>query len=321
MIFCQRLTVLVLLGTVLTACVKDKKKGDDDAVDLPPKPVVTDVKTDTSKVNIMSVRVELREDGMLLHVGDVPSGAKLECLLDKTPLVPCHDGALFVRPADGEHVVGVAAFKDGLKVAVGASDRFKILAGTGGAFDAHNNPRNPLTLVVDDAKFVDEMAIPMTADFAARFRFANKRPASACKAKLKCQYDSQQSGFWTDCDAGAASYTVSKELMALGRQSLSVQASCADELGPILTMTWYGVPAGYQPLMLRVVKDPQKRQIVNLVKANDCPASLSQTFECAEPNDDDFALCPSGGNTFDNPPSGYQVRIVCDGKAGPILKL
>jgi hypothetical protein len=271
-----------------------------------------------SKAGLLTVRVDLRDDGMLLNIGDVPAGATLECELDNEPLVPCHDGAIFVRPPEGEHIVKATAFKDGFKQAVGASNKFRVLPGTGGAFDDNNNPRDPLTLVNDDQAFVDLMAVPLTKDIKLKFRFANKKQPAGCKTKIKCQYDSRQSSFWTDCDDGDRTYTVDKQIMAVGLQSFSAQASCGDDLGPILTISWFGVPAGYKPLMLRAVKDQKKRYFINLVKSNDCGSS--QVYECAEPNDTDFALCPTG-NTLDNPPSGYQVRIVCEGKAGPILKL
>src|SRR5687768_14568230 len=152
--------VLATLVALATACVKDKAKDSDD-VDIPDRPVdVTPVVARSTEQGLLEVRAELKDDGLLLHVGKVPAGATLECDLDDVPLVPCHDGALFARPGEGDHKVLVVAMKNGQRVAVGESQKFTVLPGTGGAFDSDNNPKNPLMLLVDDPSFQNDMTKP-----------------------------------------------------------------------------------------------------------------------------------------------------------------
>jgi hypothetical protein len=301
---------------LLAACEPPKKADADDAdaVAAPESSVdAAPIDAQRSGSGLLEVKVDLRADGMLLNVGQIPPGATLECDLDEKPLVPCHDGALFARPEAGQHKVSVLALLGGATAAIGESEPFTILPGTGGAFDADDNPRNALTLVNGDKSFVNGGTVSLDKDFVAAFAFA-KKPALGCKAEMRCKYDSRTSAFWTDCDG---SYTIPKELLALGLQYLSVQASCGDDVGPILTYSFYGVPKDYAPMMLREIKDGNDRHIVNLVKADDCPLS-QQKFECAETAEDDFATC---ANVVDAPAAGFRIRVTCEDRVGPELVL
>lgn len=204
--------------------------------------------------------------------------------------------------------------KAGQKVALGDSATFTVapLDATDTSADAGKN----LALLVDDVNFRNGMTVPMTADFVARFKLA--QPA-ACATKLRCSYDRPNNPFWTDCDTGANTFTINKDLLASGLQYVSAQASCGDQLGPILTVFFYGVPANYEPLMLRAIKDSTGRRIVNLVKADDCPES-QQKFECSEDAFDPFTRCVNG-NVVDAPGTAFRMRLVCDNRTGPALNL
>jgi hypothetical protein len=297
-------------------CEKWKKKSASDN-DTPASPVdLTPIEAGKSQVGILTLKVLLRDDGILLQVGQIPAGSTLECDMDDQPLVPCHDGALFARPKEGDHKISAVALKDGAVTAIGESAPFTILPGTGGINDPDNNPRNPLTVALDNPGFSNGMTVPMTQDFVAKFKYANK---PTCQARMQCKYDSRSSPFWNDCDAGGESFTVKKDIMAAGLQYLSVQATCGDQVGPILTLFWYGVPDGYKPMMLNAVQDGQGRHIVNLIKSDDCPES-QQRFECAAKADGEWSLCENG-NVIDNPAAGASVRLRCSDATGPVLTL
>ncbi len=306
---------LALSVGAFAGCTRIHKKSEATP-DIPTRPADEQpVTAQKSNVGILDIKVELRSDGMLLHVAALPNGSALECDLDDKPLVPCHDGALYARPADGDHKISAVALRDGATTAIGESAPFSVLPGTGGAFDPENNPRSPLNLALDDKDFANGMTVPMTKDFIAKFKFS---AAPTCKATLKCQYDSRTSPFWVDCDKSGTSFTVAKDLVAMGLQYLAVQASCDGQIGPILTLFWWGVPdATYQPLALSVIKDQKRRNIVNLIKSDDCPESM-QKYECAAKAEDDFSLCDNG-NVIDAPQAGFRVRLTCEGRQGPVL--
>ncbi len=298
-----------------------KKSGEDPAVEptLPQRPVdEAPVEAKSSEGGVVVVRVELRPDGLLLGLAGVPPGALLECDLDARPLVPCHDGALFSRPEAGDHKINLIALVNGQKVAFGASATFTVEPQNQAGPDGE--VKSPLALEVSDPAFANGQIVKMTEDFTARFRFADDAAARAlgCEPSLKCSYDSRTSPFWTACDAGSGSFTVDKDLLALGVQYLSVQARCAEHVGPILTMFFWGVPAGYEPMKLRAITDGEGRHVVSLIKADDCPDK--QSYECSEAADDPFGACVNG-NSVDNPPKGFRIRMSCGGKPGPALDL
>jgi hypothetical protein len=307
----MRSLIAIILLTALVACTK--KHGDKQAAPAPAIPVdTTPVQAQRGQAGLLDVKAELRDDGFLLHVGNVPAGATLECDLDAKPLVPCHDGALFARPADGDHVVHAVAVKGGDKLAFGDSPTFTVAPGA----NADEETANPLALSLADKDFHNGQTWALSKDFVARFAVPK---VDGCNVELKCSYDSRTSPFWTSCDASGDSFTINKELLASGLQYLSAQASCGDRLGPILTIFFYGVPDDYQPLMLRDAKDSQGRHILNPIKADDCPPS-QQVFECSENAQDPFVKC-LGGNVVDAPGDGYRVRLVCDGRIGPAITL
>lgn len=314
----MKIIALAILVTALaqTACTTKKGGKRGDEIPATPAHPVEDapVEASRSKDGLLDVKAELRDDGLLLHVGMIPAGSTVECDMDLKPLVPCHDGALFARPAIGDHKINAVAIKGGRKVAFGESATFTVAPGASGADEP--DAKNPLTLAVADPGFRNGMTVPLNKSFVAPFKFV---AAPGCDAKLKCSYDSRTSPFWTDCDANAASFTINKDLLAAGLQYLSAQASCGDRLGPILTIFFYGVPEDYQPMMLRDVQDANGRHIANLVKADDCPES-QQKFECAETADEKFGPC-TNGNVVDAPAAGFRIRILCDGRPGPALSL
>lgn len=300
---------------LVSGCVRNKGKTPEPSAELPAYPVDgSPVAAKKSQLGILKIKVDLRSDGLLLNISGVPANATLECDLDDQPLIPCHDGALFARPADGPHKISAIALIDAQMVAVGESAEFTILPGTGGAIDATDQARNNLTLTMADANFVDGAAVPVTKDFVANFKFVQ---APQCQPTLRCKYDSRTSAFWTDCDENKTSFTIPQALLASGLQYLSAQATCGDQIGPILTVFFYGVPDNYEPLMLQALKDSTGQYFASLVKADDCPIS-QQTFQCAESSTDEFELC-TNANVLKDPPAGYRMRLVCDGRTGPTL--
>lgn len=299
---------------VLAGCTKLRRGREDDTEVLPSKPS-EQATFDAAKstIGIMTIEATLRSDGLLLRISNVPADAKLDCDLDNKPLVPCHDGALFSRPEAGDHKVTAVALRDGAAVAFGSSAVFTVLPVSAGA-EADSDPKSGLALV-PDAAFSNGMIVLMNKDFKASFKFAN---TPECEAKVLCKYDSRTSQFWTECDSGSQSFTVAKDLLALGAQYLSVQASCGDRLGPILTLQWYGVPEDYQALMLKDVRDPNGRHVVELIREDDCVEGQARKFECAVKDATEFEQCVDS-NTFDKPVAGSRVRFNCAGTAGPEL--
>lgn len=308
--------IVMLAATVVTlvGCIKAKKNNIQEQVDTPESPVSDEpINVTKSEKGLLNVSVTIRYDGMLLNISNVPDGATLECDLDDKPLVPCHDGAFFLRPENGDHVVTAIALKNGNLVSAGESRLFTVSPLSESLSESPDE--SSLVLVMNDATFSNAMALPIAKDFTAQFKFATAKQPADCKAELRCKYDSRTSQFWTTCDKAASSYTVSKDIMALGLQYLSVQATCSDRIGPILTVFWYGVPEKYQPLMLQPVSDPSGRAIVSLVRDADCPEG-QQIFECAADANTAFNKCETG-NSLAAPKKGFRVRMQCDSQTGP----
>lgn len=305
---------VVAAAVAFTGCIKGKRNNIEEQAEAPASPVSDEPITVTkSEKGLLDVSVTLRDDGMLLNVKNIPEGASLECDLDDKPLVPCHDGAFFLRPAPGDHIVAAVALKNGNLVSVGESKVFTVSPVSQEVLD--NNEQGSLVLMLDDQSFNNAAPIPVTSDFKAKFKFVSASQPKECKPQLRCKYDSRTSQFWTSCDQNATSYTVSKDLMAIGLQYLSVQATCADRVGPIFTMFWYGVPENYKPLMLQAVRDQTGRAIVSLIRDADCPEG-QQVFECAADAAAPFVKCETG-NSVASPQKGYRVRLQCDSQTGP----
>ncbi len=299
-------SVLVLSS----GCVKDKSKkapADEikaiDASPLPPQ---------APGVPPLEVRVDFTVNGMTLHLAKVPEGATIECRLDTEPLTPCHDGAVYARPADGEHRIFVAAFKDKKQITTGQSEPIQVKGTTASVAEANTSG---LRLVFEADTIKDDAPVPMDQDLLLRFKFETP---PACDAKVQCQFGTQGTPFWTDCAADGKSYLVRKGTgMSLGKQYFAVRAKCTEQLGPALRLQWYGVPAGYQPLQVQATKDPSKgRYLVDLVRPVDCPATDASHYECAEKPDSAFTRCPDG-NTVTTTTKGFRVRFVCGEKTGP----
>ena len=107
--------------------------------------------------------------------------------------------------------------------------------------------------------------------------------------------------------------------MALGAQSLYVQASCGDLSGPVLHVQWYGVPDGYQPLMAIVSRDEFDQTRIELAREIDCPGN-AVTWECRLGGTSGFESCAPGGRLESQQASNRYdgVRANCRGLRGPL---
>jgi hypothetical protein len=303
-----------LLFLTSTGCIKGKRNNIEAQSDGPVGPVSDEpIVVSKSEKGLLDIQVTIRDDGMLLNISNIPSGAILECDLNDKPLVPCHDGAFFLRPDVGDHVINAVALKDGSLVSAGESKLFTVTPMAQGDIDSID--RGSLALTMDVPSFSNATTLPVSADFTAKFKFADKNLPKDCKPIFRCKYDSRTSQFWTSCDHDSQSYTVSKDIMAMGLQYLSMQATCSDQVGPILTIFWYGVPDNYKPLMLQAVKDPAGKAIVTLVRDSDCPEG-QQIFECSPDAATPFVKCETG-NAIAGSKKGARVRLHCDNQTGP----
>jgi hypothetical protein len=303
-----------LVMTITTGCIKGKRnnieaQGGDNVGPVSDEPIAVS----KSDKGLLDVQVTIRDDGMLLNITNIPAGATLECDLDDKPLVPCHDGAFFLRPDIGDHVINAIALKDGSMVSVGESKIFTVTPMSQGEIDSPE--RGSLALMLDLPTFTNGTTLPISTDFKAKFKFAEKSQPKNCTPVLRCKYDSRTSQFWTSCDQNTMSYTVGKDIMAMGIQYLSMQATCSDQVGPVLTIFWYGVPDNYKPLMLQAVKDQAGKAIVTLVRDSDCPEG-QQVFECSPDAASPFLKCETG-NAIADSKKGARVRLHCDNQTGP----
>lgn len=303
-----------LLLSVLTGCIKGKRNNIDSQEGTPVGPVSEEpIAVSKSDKGLLDIQVTIRDDGMLLNITNIPAGATLECDLDDKPLVPCHDGAFFLRPDIGDHVINAVAIKDGSMLSAGESKVFAVSPTSHGEIDSPE--RGSLALLMDAPTFKNATDLPISVDFIAKFKFAEKNQPKDCKQVFRCKYDSRTSQFWTSCDQNSMSYTVRKDIMAMGLQYLSMQATCSDQVGPILTIFWYGVPDNYKPLMLQAVKDQAGKAIVSLVRDLDCPEG-QQVFECSPDAATPFIKCVTG-NAIADSKKGARVRLHCDNQTGP----
>jgi len=303
-----------LVLSISTGCIKGKRNNIESQNDIPVGPVSDEpIAVSKSDKGLLDIRVTIRDDGMLLNITNIPAGATLECDLDDKPLVPCHDGAFFLRPDIGDHVINAIAIRDGSMVSAGESNVFTVTPMAQGEIDSTD--RGSLALVMDVPTFSNATTLPISADFNAKFKFAENNLPKDCKPVFRCKYDSRTSQFWTSCDQNSQSYTVSKDIMAMGIQYLSMQATCPEQIGPILTIFWYGVPDNYKPMMLQAVKDQAGKAIVSLVRDSDCPEG-QQVFECSPDAATPFMKCETG-NAIADSKKGARVRLHCDNQTGP----
>lgn len=309
-------TPLICLGlTLAIACQSDK--GNKDDTNLPPKPINEQaVESSTSPLPRLDVTTEITGSGLLLRIANIPDGSVLECDLNDQAINPCHNGALITTPNLGDHKVKATALRAGEIVAIGESAPFTISAEHLPQINPDDS--DPLRLSLTNADFVTGTALSVNQEY--KFQFALPQPES-CQAELYCRYGGNSADFWSKCnDQNNRQFVVDVGLMAMGRQSLTVQARCSDKIGPSLELTWYGVSDDYQALTLSSVADPQGKTFVYLMKSDDCPAS-QLSFECNEHTEgNDWALCPLN-NVLEKPASGSRVRASCDGRKGPPLVL
>jgi len=303
-----------LVYMIMTGCIKDKRNNIEYQGEQPVGPASEEpIVVSRSDRGLLDIQVTIRDDGMLINITNIPPGSSLECDLDDKPLVPCHDGAFFLRPNVGDHIIHAIAVKDGNMISAGESKVFTVSPLSQGDIDGVD--RGSLSLVMDDPSFSNASTLPISSDFIAKFKFAEKNQPKDCSPIFRCKYDSRTSQFWTSCDQNAPSYTVSKDIMAMGLQYLSIQATCSDQVGPIYTIFWYGTPDNYQPLMLQAVKDQAGKAIVSLVRDADCPES-QQIFECSPDANTAFMKCETG-NAIADSKKGARVRLHCDNLTGP----
>ena len=310
--------MIIATGMILIlACGRDKRRDSGENVPLPDRPVNDQpIATQASQIGILDVRADLSDAGVLLHIENLPTGATLECDLDDKPIIPCHHGALFAKPVAGDHKIIATAMLQGNVVAIGESEPFTITTDQFSGAVADQN--DPLAVQVVNQDFARGMSLSTNQPYTFSFKLS-KSPT--CNAELYCRYGSENSSFWAICDdAGALQFTIEPGLMAMGRQSLAVQARCGDQIGPTITTHWYGVEEGYTPLTLRSLSDPEGKTFLYLMKADYCPPT-QLTFECSDSKTpDDWGLC-LGNNTLENAASGTRARASCDGRKGPVLTL
>ena len=301
------LTIMALA----VSCI-EKEKKEDETIALPDSPVISDsIEAGTSETGLLDVTVTFEAEVMILGISGQPEGTEAySCSLDNVDFQPCHPQANLAPPPPGDHVLTVKSLAQGNVTAVGETV-FSVE-------DKKPNTEAPPSLEVYITKpdLEDGGTWNMTQDLTLEF---DLKTAAKCDSEVKfqCKYDSRSSVFWTPC--GSKNFVVRKEIMARGLQYFAVQAVCGEELGPVLSHSWYGVPADYQPLMIDGVKDVNNRYLLSLVKANDCPISR-QVFECSKEESAPFLPCENG-NVLDAPPAGTRVRLACGDLNGPIYSI
>lgn len=300
-----------LFALSVVGCVEKSDDAPDALIDLTPRIAET---TTTKEIG---VGLSIVDEGLLLQIIGLPKDAVIECNMNHRPLAVCHDKAVLVVPEEEEIFVTVTALKDGKIVGFGESNHLTQILAETGAFD-QDSEENPLRLSLDDSNLKIGMNVPLSESFTFSFKLEND---NGCTPTLMCLYDQTTSDFWTECDKGGESYTIPKELLALGKQEISVQATCDNLATPSdpLTFHWYGIPDGYEPLNLIASQIAKSTFEVDLIRDPDCPFE-NQVFECS--NDDiRFATCPTGNIISKAQDESMFVRMSCDGTKGPSLKM
>lgn len=301
---------------VLTACTQKKNAASKDGAGQTRTPNSGQaVAPRSSTEGLLDVAVKLREDGLLLAIKNAPKGSAFECEIGNQPLSPCHDGAILPKPLqDGDYSILVDAMIEGRRVATGASQTFTITRGSLGT--TTDDPNHPLALRFTETRLRFGMTAPKAKDFV--LSFALVRPLACAQPTFRCRLDTPISPFWTVCDQSGKSFTIKSALIAFGPQDVGIQASCGENVGPVLNLRWYGVPDDYQEMQLQDLTDGQGRHLVELMRDIDCPRE-KRRYECSS-RDENFTLC-ANANQLTYPASDFKIRMNCEGRIGPTLVL
>jgi hypothetical protein len=269
-------------------------------------PPIEELEVGGAPANALAIDATISRDTITIGIKNVPTGSDhFVCHLGEQPITPCHDGAVIPTPdIAGDYKLSVVA-KTGEQV-VGAGERLLRIDG------AYRPERWAVKLANQD--FIENGTLPVGTDYVFKFELA-KTAQCPSGIKFQCRYDSRTSPFWVPCSDGA--FKVSGSLMASGLQHLAAQAVCGDEVGPITTVAWYGVPKDYKPLMLGAIKDANSRYALYLYRALDCPLS-QQAFLCGD------TACPANAQTknlIGPVAAGTVVKLRCGDDTGPALTL
>ncbi len=302
----DRLSASCMLAFLFSGC----HGGSGAANQGPPPPTqITSKPTGEGIINI-----DLQESNSEMQVGmqNVPADTQLSCTLNGTQLADCHDQMRFAFQDNGAYVFSVVA-KRGEQVVAYGEGRFQKGRAAAEALatardDANSN--HPLALLPDDNSFNNGMAIKVGEPWTFKFKLRND---PKCEPSYECSYDARNNSMWRACDS-KNSETIPKGVMARGLQYLKVQAHCGDQVGPTLQVFWYGVDEDYTRLALNgiTVGKNKLRQFV-LTKASVCPVGML-AFECSSNSNEAYKACK---NSQKSVPSGFRIRAVCNGKAGP----
>jgi hypothetical protein len=312
----QRALLLIFTTILCIGAACERKKSVESTRTIPDRPVENEpISAGKSGEKPIDLQVELREDGILLSIKNIPERATINCTMSSIKIEPCHDGALIAKPAPGDYEINVVATESGATLSAAAVKITVLPSNAGGGADVVSLAQQPLAIIIDDVNFNNGMAVKRSQDLILKFRFINK---PECEPQVRCNYDSRTTAMWPLCDT-PTSKTIAKGVMAAGLQFLTVQASCEGVVGPKLELFWYGVPDNYEPLMLQTVSDTNKRHIFTLIRAEDCAESML-TWKCASPGQDQFTPCDKG-NVMDAPPTGFRIKAVCDTREGPAFAI
>lgn len=306
---------LLILALISVGC---NKSGGDDGNSTDPNQNTGIVIPKTSEEGLITVRVTVQTDGILLGVKNAPDGAPMDCFIDDKILNPCHDGALYSSTSIGvgTHLIKVVVHTE--KGSFSDTDAFDVGVphlNTGNTIPT--GQKDPLQIVIDDQRYVPGMAMKVSAFFLPKVKY---QTTPDCDAKIQCNIGGQNEQ-WKSCslDTNDQLKLFAGTTMAYGYQDFGIQAVCGDRVGPELLIQWFGVPDNYQNLEIQDIADNTGRHLFVLYRDLDCTDS-ALIFQCAQPGASDFSACDSG-NLITNPPSGLRVRAVCGNATGPELKI
>lgn len=258
-------------------------------------------------VQSLSVALEKAFEGYHLKLGTLPPQSRLECKLDEKPVTPCHDDAVFTFEEERPYHLTVSAF----------DDLGKFAEGSAALVYSKDRP----------AASVDTLAIQLKGDSWRNGQTAVE--GTDLEFKLSLPNDPR-------CDTSITyehrydkmvgtipvvnGQVNAKAKVVSGKQAHVIQARCGDVRGTPFEIYWYGVPADYKPLMLKMVK--ADAYAVSLVKDDDCPAGLLQ-LECAAGASTEFKVesCKLRGSTLPLAAAGTKVRARCGASTGSELVL
>lgn len=260
--------------------------------------------SETQARQVVSLGVELQrgDNGYVLTMDEVPAGSSLECFLNEQLTTPCANGAVL-------HLAPGATYT----LMVRVSDAKGLLAeGTATVTAEILRPaatEATLAVRIDSPGFTSGMTLEAGSTYALSYSLPND---PRCEEGVKFQHSLDKDEGTVPLTTAALSIQVP---IALGRQEHKVQARCGDVLGAPLRVHWYGVPKGYQPLAVQLIRGDVT--LVRLVKEDDCP-NAKTAFECTLPEGDAFASshCPLQGQTLVGEVKGIKIRARCGEQVG-----